>query len=50
MKNEYPPEYVRIACAEYYKRGYPVKAIKLVNRYSKMSMSKSKVYCEAHFA
>ena len=49
MRSEYPPEHVRIACAEYYKRGHPVKALRLTNRFSKMNFKQSKIYCDEHY-
>ena len=50
MQSEFPPEYVRIACAEYYKRNTPLRAIKLVKKYTGMSATTAKAYCDAHFA
>jgi len=50
MQSEYPPEYIRIACAEYYKRNTPIRAIKLIKKYTKMDATTAKAYCDAHFA
>ena len=48
-ETEYPPDHIRIASAEYYKRGHPAKAVRLTNRFSKMNFKQSKIYCDEHY-
>jgi hypothetical protein len=50
MQSDYPPEYIRIACAEYYRKKTPLRAIKLVKKYTNMDIKTAKRYCDSHFA
>lgn len=50
MQSDYPPEYIRIACAEYYRKKTPLRAIKLVKKYTNMDIKTAKMYCDSHFA